>query len=121
MARSFDTTKFVGFTKAGKDTIESMGWQVTDVREWMEYKNSKRTDHRLGTYVTLQDPKSLQELVVKTAQKFDDDLISKHVHLVIDEVKIYARGTKTTSDFATVEVSLTVQIEEDQSVKQPQK
>lgn len=118
MARAFDTTKFVGFTKVGKDTLESMDWRVTDVREWMEYKNSKRTDHRLGTYVTLQDQQSLQELTVKTAQTFDDDLIGKSVRMTISEVKIYARGTKTTSDYASVEVSLTVQLEE---VKQPQK
>lgn len=102
--KSFDLKPFLGFTQQGKDTIESMEWRIVNAREWYEYVNGKKTDHRLGTTVTLLTDR-FEALDVKTPQMLDvekaDDFIGKKVSFTVSETKIYVQTQGSFSSLAT--------------------
>lgn len=102
--KSFDLKPFLGFTQQGKDTIESMEWRIVNAREWYEYVNGSKTDHRLGTTVTLMTDR-FEALDVKTPQMLDmekvDDLIGKKVTFTVSETKIYVQTQGNFSSLAT--------------------
>ena len=102
--KSFDLKPFLGFTQQGKDTIESMEWRIVNLREWYEYVNGSKTDHRLGTTVTLMTDR-FEALDVKTPQMLDvenaDDFIGKKVTFTVSETKIYVQTQGNFSSLAT--------------------
>jgi hypothetical protein len=105
--KDFDLKPFLGLTKKGQDTLESMSWRVVNIREWYEYVNSKKTDHRLGTTFTLMSDKTFEALDFKTEQMFDAekfaDMIGKEVMLTISEVKPYVQ---TQGNFSKLAVKI---------------
>lgn len=102
--KNFDLKPFLGFTQQGKDTIESMEWRIVNLREWYEYVNGSKTDHRLGTTVTLMTDR-FEALDVKTPQMLDvekaDDFIGKKVTFTVSETKIYVQTQGSFSSLAT--------------------
>lgn len=102
--KNFDLKPFLGFTQQGKDTIESMEWRIVNLRDWYEYVNGKKTDHRLGTTVTLMTDR-FEALDVKTPQMLDvekaDDFIGKKVSFTVSETKIYVQTQGNFSSLAT--------------------
>ena len=102
--KNFDLKPFLGFTQTGKDTVESMEWRIVNLREWYEYVNGKKTDHRLGTTVTLLTD-HFEALDVKTPQMLDvekaDDFIGKKVSFTVSETKIYVQTQGNFSSLAT--------------------
>lgn len=102
--KNFDLKPFLGFTQQGKDTVESMEWRIVNLRDWYEYVNGKKTDHRLGTTVTLLTDR-FEALDVKTPQMLDvekaDDFIGKKVSFTVSETKIYVQTQGNFSSLAT--------------------
>lgn len=123
--KDFDLKPFLGLTKKGQDTLESMSWRVVNVREWYEYVNQKKTDHRLGTTFTLMSDKTFEALDFKTEQAFDvekfADMIGKEVMLTVSEVTPYVQNN---GNFAKLAVKLVGQVDfmdKKQQPQQPQK
>ena len=123
--KEFPIRPFLGFTKQGKDTFESMIWRTVNYREWYEYVNNKKTDHRLGTTVTLIN-KDWETVDVKTPQMFDiekaDELIGQEATFTISETKIYVQSQGNFSKLATTIIGqLTFLAEKKQPQGQGQK
>lgn len=122
--KDFDLKPFLGLTKKGQDTLESMSWRVVNVREWYEYVNSKKTDHRLGTTFTLMSDKTFEALDFKTEQAFDvekfAEMIGKEVMLTVSAVTPYVQ---TQGNFSKLAVKIVGQVDfmDKKEPQQPQK
>lgn len=112
MAQEINILDMVGLKKSGKDTLEGQRLFVSDARQRFAYENNQRTDKVVGTTVTLQvvrdvdNPLSSHTFDLTTDQILDpEQIVDKDAVVEINSISLWA-STRRNSTFAEPRVTL---------------
>lgn len=112
MARTVDLLSMIGLKEAAKNTLEGEELFIADARQRFAYEDDKRTDKVIGTTVTLQivrnvdNPLSSQTFDIQTDQIFDvEDILDKSATVKIEDVRIWS-SSRRNSTYAETHVVL---------------